>query len=139
MSMTHEQKISMLSYIDVIENMRIIQLNLNVTLCKKIRYLSLFKLRYYNDLHLNEKDFFRLQVLLPSTNLLEKWCVNIIHRLITSPINSFHGISIVTGQQMGNPMMLNVTRLTVLRQYYGVNDEIINSDIVYCATYRYNN
>ena len=40
---------------------------------------------------------------------------------------------------MGNPRMSNVNSPAVLRQYFGVNNEIINSDIVSRATYEYNN
>jgi hypothetical protein len=56
-----------------------------------------------------------------------------------SSIDSLNGISIVTEQNMGNPIMLNAQKNAVLRQYYGLEISQGSNYIVSRATYGFNN
>ena len=40
-----------------------------------------------------------------------------------NPMDTYHGISVVCEQPMGNKIMLNINRPAVLRQYYGADIE----------------
>ena len=71
----------------------------------------------------------------PSPFVLIPLCKNVMDKLINSPVNSIHGISIVACQSMGNPIMLNVTKPAVLQQYYGVDIEDKDQHVVLKATF----
>ena len=65
-------------------------------------------------------------------------CKIVIEKLILSPINSLDGISIVIQQSMGNPIMLNVNKSATYQQYYGVNINKTQGNVVRRVTYGYN-
>ena len=52
-----------------------------------------------------------------------------------SEIDSLSGIAIVAEQPMNNPIMLNITRPAVLRQYYGLDMGSPRNQIIKRATY----
>ena len=62
---------------------------------------------------------------------------NVLDKLIMSKIDSLCGISIVAEQPMNNPIMLNITRPAVLRQYYGCDMGSPRNKIIKRATYSY--
>ena len=54
-----------------------------------------------------------------------------------SPIDTPGGICVFCEQPMGNPIMLNIARPGVLRQYYGRNICFKSKDVVTRVTYGY--
>ena len=43
----------------------------------------------------------------------------VLHKLIIFAPDNYNGISIIADEPLGNPLMLNVNRPAVLRQYFG--------------------
>ena len=62
-----------------------------------------------------------------------------MNKLITSPIDSLDGISVVTEKPMNNPIMLNTIRPAVMRQYYGLSRGKDTNGCIKRATYGYCN
>ena len=67
----------------------------------------------------NDDDFKSLQTTLPHENPIHTCCAIISDKLLLTPIDTRGEISVVCEQPMGNPVMLNVNRPGLLRQYYG--------------------
>ena len=58
-----------------------------------------------------------------------------LDKLFLSPLDSINGISVVAEQPFNNPIMLNILRPGVIRQYYGMDSGIIQQDSINRATY----
>ena len=81
-------------------------------------------------------DFLQSRQILLSHKLhILNLCRNVFDKLFLSKIDSFKGISVVAEQPFNNPIMINILRPGVIRQYYGMNKGVVNNDIISRATY----
>ena len=85
------------------------------------------------DLSIIHSRQFKFNIL----NILRDLSRSVLDKLILSKIDSLCGISIVAEQPMNNPIMLNITRPAVLRQYYGCDMGSPRNKIIKRATYGY--
>ena len=96
----------------------------------KICILTVVVLCYHKN-----KDFKSNYVVLPRCNIIPNLCLQILDKLNMYTMDSPNGCSIVCEQPMGSNIILNMFRPAILRQYYGVNQSILCSDIVSRCTY----
>ena len=113
--MTDEDKMAILEHIDNVEDVRFIQLIVKDNYRNDINFYSgFYNLNITNDCSVIDCDFKSKFVLIPLPNPITLLRNKILKKLITNPIDSLHGISVVTEHNMGNPIMLNSKKM----QYY---------------------
>ena len=106
--MTDDDKMEILELIDNVEDVRFIQLIVKDNYKNDINFYScIYNLKISNNCRVIDCDFKSKFVLIPLPNRIGPLTSKIVKKLMTNPIDSLHGISVVTEHNMGNPIMLN--------------------------------
>ena len=92
------------------------KINTSHDYCNYVSYTNTKPIVLTHDLKCSNEiklDFKSKYVSLPFENPLKKHCNTIIDKLMLNPMDTYHGISVVCEQPMGNKIMLNINRPAV--------------------------
>ena len=75
--------------------------------------------------------FYSCQITLSHKRYIRDVCRNVLDKLCVSKVvDSLNRLSIVAEQPFHNPIMLNILRPGVLRQYYGMDIGVVKNDTI---------